>query len=165
MLNKIEELGYDNIYYSLKSTHEYVDQATAEARGGVAGFTMSMNTGALVLSKLEEFIRNKTIKIYSSRSFNEFRTFIWNNGKPQAMRSYHDDLIMSLAIVCWVKDTALTVSQRDTQYKKAMLDGMFLKSNKFNTTIKGQEGYKDNFETKYEEELSKTKKFAWIFKG
>lgn len=43
------------------------------------------------------------------------------------MRSYHDDLIMSLAIVCWVRDTALTVSQKEIEYKKAMLGGMYLK--------------------------------------
>ena len=43
VLNRIEEIGYNNLYYSLKSTHEYVDAVAAEARGGVAGFTMSVN--------------------------------------------------------------------------------------------------------------------------
>ena len=81
------------------------------------------------------------------------------------MRSYHDDLIMSLAIVCWVRDTALTVSKKDVEYKKAMLDGMYLKTNRLNTTIKGMEGHKDDFKTKYEEELSLPTKFPWIFKG
>jgi hypothetical protein len=81
------------------------------------------------------------------------------------MRSYHDDLIMSLAILCWVRDTALTVSQKDVEYKKAMLDGMFMKTNKLNTAIKGQEGYNEDFKTKYREEIETTKKFAWIFKG
>ena len=41
------------------------------------------------------------------------------------MRSYHDDLIMSLAIACWVRDTALETSERDVEYKRAMLDGIF----------------------------------------
>jgi hypothetical protein len=131
----------------------------------VPGFTTSIKTRPLIVAKLEEFIRNKLLRTYSSRTFNEFRTFIWNNGKPEAMRSYHDDLIMALAIMCWVRDTALTVSKKDTEYKKAMLDGMFMKSNVMNTCIKGQEGYKQDFETKYEEELSIPKEFAWIFKG
>ena len=81
------------------------------------------------------------------------------------MRSYHDDLIMAMAIMCWVRDTALTVNKKDTEYKKAMLDGMFMKTSKMNTTIKGQEGYNQDFATKYEEELSIPKHFAWIFKG
>ena len=72
---------------------------------------------------------------------------------------------MSLAIACWVRDTALTVSQKEIEYKKAMLGGMYLKKNVLNTTIKGQSGYNQDFETKYEEELSITREFAWIFKG
>ena len=40
-----------------------------------------------------------------------------------------------------------------------------MKSNVMNTTIKGQEGYNQDFATKYEEELSLPREFAWIFKG
>ena len=87
----------------------------------VGGFTTSTKTRPLIVAKLEEFIRNKIIKIRSSRAFDEFRTFVWNNGKPQAMRSYHDDIIMC--------------------------------------------GYNADFETKYREELSNARNFAWIFKG
>ena len=166
VLEKLITLGYQNLYYSIKGTHEFINQVQGEhMTNAVPGFTTSIKTRPLIVAKLEEFIRNKVVKIYSSRSFNEFRTFIWNNGKPQAMRSYHDDLIMSLAITCWVRDTALSASKKDTEYKKAMLDGMFLKTNTMNTTIKGQEGYKSDFKTKYEEEISKAKDFAWIFKG
>ena len=59
VLNRIEEIGYNNLYYSIKSTHEYVDAVAAEARGGIAGFTMSSRTRPLVIAKLEEFTRNK----------------------------------------------------------------------------------------------------------
>ena len=34
-----------------------------------------------------------------------------------------------------------------------------------NTAIKGMDGYNDDFETKYKEELNNRKEFAWIFKG
>lgn len=34
-------------------------------------------------------------------------TFIWNNGRAEAMRGYNDDLVMALAIGLWVRDTAL----------------------------------------------------------
>ena len=117
------------------------------------------------MAKLEEFIRNKVINIYSSRLFHEFKTFIWNNGKPEAMRSYNDDLVMCLAIACWVRDTALQANQRDVQYKKAMLDSMYLKHNTMSTTIKGQIGHNEKFEDKYRDEIQITKDFAWIFKG
>jgi hypothetical protein len=87
----------------------------------VPGFTTSSKTRPLIIAKMEEFIRNKLITIYSSRLVDEFKTFIWNNNKAEAMRSYHDDLVMALAIGCWVRDTALTVNQRDLEYKKAMV--------------------------------------------
>ena len=131
----------------------------------VGGFTTSVKTRPLIVAKLEEFIRNKIIKIPSARAFDECRTFIWNNGKPQAMRSYHDDIIMCLSIMCWVRDTALEVSKKDREYNKAMIDGMYMKKNVLNTTIKGQDGYDNDFKTKYKEELEISKKFAWIFKG
>ena len=110
VLEKLVELDYPNLYYSVKSTHQYVEQYQAETMSNtVAGFTTSTKTRPLVIAKLEEFIRNKLIKIYSTRTIEEIKTFIWYNGKPQAMRGYSDDLIMALAIACWVRDTALTV--------------------------------------------------------
>ena len=119
----------------------------------------------MIVAKLEEFVRNRLITLYSGRLFHELKTFIWHNGKPQAMRSYHDDLVMSLAIACWVRDTALQVNERDAQYKKAILGGMFLKTTQMKTTISGMEGHKESFAEKHEEEMKKTKDFAWIFKG
>jgi len=166
ILEKLQTLGYPNLYYSIKATHEYVNahQGQVDDRA-VAGFTTSTKTRPLIVAKLEEFVRNKLIKTYSSRLFHEVKTFIWHNGKPQAMRSYHDDLIMSLAIGCWVRDTALQVNQKDVEYKKAMLDGIIMNSTKMNTAIKGMEGYNKEFQEKYKDEIEQTKEFVWIFKG
>ena len=81
------------------------------------------------------------------------------------MRSYHDDLVMSLAIACWVRDTALQTNQRDVEYKRAMLDGMFMKTTTMSTTIEGMDGHKKSFDQKYEKEIKQSTEFAWIFKG
>lgn len=165
---KLKDLEYPNLYYSIKGTHEYVDAVTGEYNNNaVIGFTTSSKTRPLIVAKLEEYVRNKLIKPRSQRLFSEVKTFIWNNGKPQAMRSYHDDLIMSLAIACWVRDTALETSQRDLEYKRAMLDGIYCKTRTINTSIKGMKEHKarETFEEKYEKEIKVTKDFAWIFKG
>ena len=165
-LDKLLEYQYPNLYHSIKSTHEYIEQHQAEVRtSAVPGFTTSMKTRPLIIAKLEEFIRNKLITIYSSRFLNEMTTFIWNNGKPQAMRGYNDDLIMAMAIACWVKDTALEVNQRDIEYKKAILGGMFMKTTKMKTTIEGMDGHKNSINEEYEKHKKETKDFAWIFKG
>ena len=108
----------------------------------VPGFTTSMKTRPLIIAKFEEFIRNKLITIYSSRTINEMKTFIWRNGKPQAMKGYHDDLIMALAIACWVRDTAIQNNARELNYKKAFLNAVYKSNTTMNTQIKGQQGYK-----------------------
>ncbi len=165
---KLKDLEYPNLYYSIKGTHEYVDAVTGEYNNNaVIGFTTSSKTRPLIVAKLEEYVRNKLIKPRSQRLFSEVKTFIWNNGKPQAMRSYHDDLIMSLAIACWVRDTALETSQRDLEYKRAMLDGIYCKTKTISTAIKGMREHKarELFEEKYEKEIQVTKDFPWIFKG
>ena len=67
----------------------------------VAGFSMTSKTRPLIVSKMEEFIRNNLIKVYSNRLVSEMKTFIWRNGRPEAMISYNDDLIMACAIACY----------------------------------------------------------------
>ena len=120
VLEKLIIKEYPNLYYSIKGSHEYIEQHKAQyASNSVPGFTNSSKTRPLIVAKMEEYIRNKLIIVRSSRLFHEFKTFIWHNGRPQAMRSYHDDLVMSLSIACWVRDTALEVDQRDVAYKKA----------------------------------------------
>ena len=112
----------------------------------VAGFTTSVKTRPMIISKLEEFIRNKVLKIKSKRLFNELKTFIWNNGKAQAMRSYNDDLVMACAIGCWVRDTALTVNEQDIQYKKVMIDAIMTSNKSLDTRITGMnKNNKDNY--------------------
>ena len=167
VLEKLVDLEYPNLYYSIKSTHEFIEGHQGQSHSGaVAGFTTSSKTRPLIVAKLEEFVRNKLIKVYSVRFSNELRTFIWHNGKPQAMRGYNDDLIMSLAIGCWVRDTALTVNKKDIEYKKACLNSMIAVNTKLNTTIPGMEGYRRK-ETN--EEMFKAKEeykqYSWLLKG
>ena len=167
VLTKLEELQYSNIYYSTKSTHQYLDSYSARnASNAIAGFTTSMKTRPLIIAKLEEFVRNDLITVKSSRLLNELKTFVWNNGKPEAMKGYNDDLVMLLAIACWVRDTALVSNQRDMEYKKAIMNAMTTSKSTLNTKIPGMIGYSG---TKYDNDIEKTKemmtKFPGLFKG
>ena len=167
VLSRLEDLDYSNIYYSVRSTHEYIDQATSEAIGGVAGFTMSMKTRPLVIAKFEEFVRNKLININSKRLAHEVKTFVWHNGRPQAMRGYNDDLVIATSIGCWVRDTALTVNKREVEYKKAMIGGISVSNSTFNTKIQGMQGYKPPKGPKdtFQGNDGKTYDLSWIIKG
>ena len=167
VLDKLIEYGYPTLYYSIKSTHEYIEQHQAEViSNSVAGFSTTMKTRPLIVAKLEEFIRNKLIKVYSSRITNEMKTFIWKNGKPQAMKGYNDDLIMALAITCWVRDTALQANARDLNYQKAFVDAIITTKTTMNTRIVGQQGYKkDNAFDKQMTDAEKLyEQYKWIIK-
>jgi hypothetical protein len=163
VLEKLKELGCANIYHSIKSTHEYVDQYTAEAKSNaIAGFSTTSKTRPLIVAKMEEFIRNKLVTIYSTRLFNELETFVWHNGRPQAMRMYNDDLVMSLAIGCWIRDTALQENKRGVEYSKVILNSMHRSGREFNTSIPGQKGYKA-IETS--DNIKERREFIWLLKG
>lgn len=164
VLTKLVDMEYNNIYYSIKSTHEYVEQYVAEQRSNsVPGFTTSMKTRPLIIAKLEEFIRNSLISVNSNRLLTEIKTFVWNNGKPEAMRGYNDDLIMAMAIACWVRDTALVGDKREVEYRKAILAGMSKSTSQFNTSIPGQTGYTRRDE--YKDKIKSLEPFMWITKG
>lgn len=164
VLSRVQDLNYKNLYYSVKSTHEYIDEATAEAIGGVPGFTMSMKTRPLVIAKFEEFVRNKLITINSRRLANEIKTFVWHNGRPQAMRSYNDDLVIAASIGCWVRGTALTANKREETYKRALLNSISVSSTTIDTRIEGQTGYRAP-RGKYRGTDGRMHDLGWILKG
>ena len=90
----------------------------------VAGFSTTSRTRPLIISKLEEYVREKSIIIRSVRTIDELFTFIWMNGRAEAMRGYNDDLTMSLAISLWVRDTALRLRQEGIELTKKSIDGI-----------------------------------------
>ena len=163
VITKLEELQYPNLYYARKTSHEYVDALVAESsRNTIGGFTMSRTTRPLVIAKFEEFIRNKLIKINSSRLYNEMKTFVWQNGRAQAMKGFNDDLIMACAIGCWIRDSVFVTNVREGDYQKAFLSAMTRADTKMNTTIPGMIGHKP---IKDEEQKRQSQQFGWILKG
>ena len=121
--------GYQNLYYSPKG-----DAATNAdsflARGYditdttkmVPGFTMSMKTRPLTIGKLDAYLREKSILIQGKRTLEEMRTFIWKNGRAEAQTGYNDDLVMSLATACYVRDTALKFAQQGIDLTNSTLN-------------------------------------------
>lgn len=87
------------------------------------GFPTNQKTRVQILTKLEELIRNKQLKSYSRRLHDQLQAFVWNGNKPMAGKDSHDDLIMSLAIGCWLVEGGEGVSEQAKQMAYAMLAG------------------------------------------
>ena len=94
------------------------------------------------------------------------KTFIWNHGRPEAMRSYNDDLIMACAVGCWVRDTVLSTNQRDLEYSKAFLGSITRTTNQLDTRIKGMVGARNmKIQKDFKKQGEAYEDFPWLFKG
>ncbi|MDB4337709.1 terminase family protein [bacterium] len=127
---KLKELKYPKLYYRNRKS-VYIGQYTPNYDSDKAGFDTQKKSRNQILTKLEEVLRNKQIKIYSSRLYDELKTFVWKNNKPQAMKGYNDDLVMSLAIGVWLYDTSPDYSKDAMALNNAMLKGMKFTRNQY----------------------------------
>ena len=129
-IQQVIDREYDNLFYTSKDL-QYVDTArqvtnryrTLE-KNMVPGFSMTMKTRPLVIAKLEEYFREKSVVIHSIRLIEELFVFIYHNNKAQAMEGYNDDLPISLAIGLWVRDTALRLKTEGIALQKTVLNRM-----------------------------------------
>ena len=120
---KLKELKYPSLYYRRRKA-VFIGDFVPEYNTDKAGFDTQRKSRNQILTKLEEVLRNKTVKIYSTRTYDELKTFIWKGSKPQAMRGYNDDLVISLAIGVWLYDTSPDYSHDAMAMNEAMLKAM-----------------------------------------
>ena len=84
---------------------------------------------------------NKEFTFFSRRLLDELKTFIWNNGKPQAITGKNDDLVMSFAILCWVRDTVIKEDVKSVQHSVAVMQAFKKKGRTIDTTLQPGHNY------------------------
>ena len=129
-IQQVIDRGYKNLFYMSKDL-KYIDvenQITNryrnEDRGLVAGFSTTSKTRPLIISKLTDYFREKSVIIRSTRLIDELFTFIYMNGRAEAMKGYNDDLVMAFSIGLWVRDTALRLRQEGIDLTKQAVAGI-----------------------------------------
>ena len=127
---KLKELNYPRLYYKRRKA-VYVGDYVPPRETDVAGFTTSGKSRNLILTKLEEILRNKQIRIYSSRFCDELKTFIWKGQKAQAQKGYNDDLVISMAIAMWLYDASDSYSRSSSELNDAMIKAMKRETNHY----------------------------------
>jgi hypothetical protein len=128
---RIKDLNYKKVY-STKGRGAFLGGYVPDLEADSMGFNTNSKTRPLILNKLEETLRNKRLKIYSSRFYEELKTFVWNDNKVQAMKGENDDLVMSLAIGCWLFD-----SDSDNTDQRALAAAMIGAMSKKSATFDG----------------------------
>jgi len=130
-IQTVIDRGYKNLFYQSKDL-QYVDvqnqmnsnKYRAQDKNMVAGFGTTVKTRPMIIAKMEEFTREKMVTINSARLIDELFVFIYHNSKPEAMKGYNDDLVMSYSIALWVRDTALRITKDKDDQQWAMMDTM-----------------------------------------
>lgn len=167
VLQQIIDKGYTNLYYTQRD-YQYIDELTQHTnkinrmeKKQVPGFTTSIKTRPLIISKMESYIREKEVEIFSERTVEELFTFVWNGQRAEAMQGYNDDLTLSLCMGLWVRDTALRFRSENVQTQKSLFDYMG-SSNQLDSTPFGQSGLSTN---PYEINTAHGKKenINWLF--
>ena len=129
-IQTIIDRDYKNLFYQSKDLkyvdvqHQITNRYRAQDRQMVAGFGTTMKTKPLVIAKMEEYTREKLVKINSNRLIDELFVYIYNNSKTEAMEGYNDDLVMSYAIALWVRDTALRIQTDKNNQQWATMNSM-----------------------------------------
>lgn len=126
-IQTIVDSGYPNTFYStvdlkyVEVQRQLVTKYYSEEKKMVPGFSTTLRTRPLIISRLEQYFRDKAVNIFSTRTLGELETFIWDKGKAVAMEGYNDDLVMSLGIGLWVRDTALRLKFESLAYNRAIV--------------------------------------------
>jgi hypothetical protein len=127
-IQQVIDRGYKNLFYMsadlqyVDVEHQITNRSIISERNMKPGFTISMRTRPLIIAKLEEYMRENAILLRSQRTLTEFDTFIWKNGRAEALGGYNDDLILALGIGLWVRDTALRLRQQGIELTRLSLD-------------------------------------------
>jgi len=147
VVNTIIEKGYNNLYYSPRAYGEMnIDKwmAKMDNEQTVPGFTTSTKTRPLVISKMESYIRERHFTFYSKRLLEELRVFIWQHGKAQAQNGYNDDLVMSLGIGLFTRDTGVKFNQQNIDLTKTAINNISSTGN--NTIISLPQGVRNPYQ-------------------
>tara|TARA_Y100000816_G_scaffold9378_1_gene6030 strand:+ start:819 stop:2399 length:1581 start_codon:yes stop_codon:yes gene_type:complete len=126
-IQQIIDRNYENLFYMSKDlqivdTQKHINNKINRAEKQlVPGFTITQKTRPLIISKLEEFFREKSVVVRSNRLIDELFVFIYNGNRAEAMTGYNDDLVMSYAMGLWIRETALRLRAEGIELqKKAM---------------------------------------------
>ena len=126
-LQTIIDRGYENLFYQEKN-HLVVDEENHHTnryrsidKNKIPGFTTTMKSKPLIVAKMEEYTREKMVKLKSTRLIDELFVFIYKNNKTEALEGYNDDLVMSYSILLWIRDTAIRIQSERSELQSSML--------------------------------------------
>lgn len=169
---KMIELGYSpkKMYYDVVLGIDSVTNNKNLERhmrdGKLPGLNFQKNRN-MIVTKLEEGVRLDSFKVRSVRALAEMSTFVFKNGRPDHMKGYHDDLLMAIAMCCYVAQTSFKDFEKSKGQAIAMLDSWIVSTNSAETI---SELNTSEYTTNENRDISKhvqvaTSEYNWLFAG
>ena len=153
-IQQVIDREYENLFYMSKDlqvvdVHRQINnKINRMEKQLVPGFTITSKTRPLVVSKLEEFFRERAVTVHSQRLIDELFVFIYNGSRAEAMSGYNDDLVMSFAMGLWIRETALRLRAEGIELQKKAMNsissnqGVYTPTNNQNDSWKWETGKK-----------------------
>jgi hypothetical protein len=172
---KLIELGYPKrkLYYDVTVGIDSIESNRALQKymdkGKLPGLNFQKNRNTII-SKLEEAIRMDSFKIRSKRALAEIETFVFISGRADHMKGYHDDLLMSIAMCCFVASTSFKDLEKSKGQAKAMVNSWSVETNVVEDNnilneVIGTGFYVDNASKNNNITIDQTKEYNWLFSG
>ena len=106
---ELERLGYKNFFV------RKVEDTIKDKLKKSFGFRTTTITRPLILGNLKRIVTENVEMINDKNTLEELLTFIRNeDGKEEAQTGYHDDLVMALAIVYYIREQQDTTLIEET---------------------------------------------------
>jgi hypothetical protein len=173
---KMIDLGYPKkrMYYDVvvgidaiennKTLQKYMN------KGKIPGINFQKNRN-IIISELEKSVRMDTFKVRSERAILEMDTFVYVNGRPDHMKGYHDDLLMSIGMCCFVGMTSFKDLEKSKGQAKAMVSSWATTTSTTDDVQGLSEVTNTGFYTdsgnrpKDKQSLEQTQEYMWMFGG
>jgi hypothetical protein len=159
---KLKILKYPNLYYENNRYVYAVDDPDE-----IPGFSTQAKSRVLILSKLEEMIRNKILISSSQRLLHELQNFMWQGQKAQASKDSNDDLIISLAIGLWLIDINI-LSQENANTKLDLLNAISVSKKELilpSTKTPQSSIINNNYQLFDFSNKKQDEEFDWLYRG
>ena len=167
---KILEMEYKNMYWTIKDLTKIHESNANQLqydiynvpKNAVPGFTMSMKSRPACIARMEEDLRTHDFTLHSKRTIAELETFVFHNGKPEALSSYNDDLVMSLSMGMYVRNTTLKFNSQNEEVTKEMLSGLNFNNTPFEYGVYGNQNNNNDSEFTFDVGNGQKESMRWL---
>jgi hypothetical protein len=117
-VNRLNTSGYPHIYFRREETGRAFRKQTDKL-----GWDTNLRTRPMLVTQGRNMIRDGSVIMLSQKLVNQWKHFVLENGKFQALAGAYDDLVMA-SLICWeMMKIQLSTADSRTKTVSPLVDG------------------------------------------